>query len=271
MINIPITDDSCTYIRHSFAQPEYRVLSELAFGKLKGCFQTPSMTKDPDADIDCPDVAPLTFSNNQVNREAMTNSSILVHPDSTSLVKYCLGTGLQMRGKGKSSHRLKTCEYHDASKSRQGKFLKTMTQEAMQVGLAKNYFTFLLRRVCAAAATVYAAAAWVYAAATWLYAAQPYPHVKSNFSANWPPIFPKYDTSNLCNGIVCIVSEGCCYSMHCFHHPAKSILFFYFNQVHLILCTSISRLLARLSFSIPRISFIFHVPGPINMVHRTRI
>ena len=91
------------------------------------------MTVDPDSDIDCPDVAPLTFSNNNCNREAMKNSSILVHPDSSSLVKYCLGTGLQMKKKGKSSHKLKSCEYHDANKSRQGKFLRTMTQEAMQV------------------------------------------------------------------------------------------------------------------------------------------
>jgi hypothetical protein len=62
----------------------------------------------------------------------MNNSSRLVHPDSSTLVKYCMGTGLQMR-KGRTSHKLKSCEYHDLNKSKQGKFLKSMTQEAMQV------------------------------------------------------------------------------------------------------------------------------------------
>ena len=57
-----------------------------------------------------------------------------------------LGTRLQMR-KGKTSHKLKTCEYHNANLSNQGKLLKTMTQEAMQVYVmdsraraVQNYF-----------------------------------------------------------------------------------------------------------------------------------
>ena len=113
--------------------------SELAFGQFHGCFERPSVTKDPTDNIDCPDIAPLTFSTNSVNRDAMKNPSRLVHPDSTSLVKYCMGTGLQMR-KGRTSHKIKSCEYHDVTKSRQGKYLKTMTQEAMQVYLqCKNH------------------------------------------------------------------------------------------------------------------------------------
>ena len=88
--------------------------------------------KDPTKGIDCPDVIPLKFSNNIHDREAMKNESPLVHPDAKGLTKYCLGTGLQMR-KGKKSHQLKTCEYHDADNCAQGKLLSTMTQEAMQV------------------------------------------------------------------------------------------------------------------------------------------
>ena len=73
------------------------------------------------------------FSDNIVNREAMNNESRLIHPDTgSSLTKYVLGTRLQMR-KGRTSHKLKTCEYHDANLAIQGKLLKTMTQEAMQV------------------------------------------------------------------------------------------------------------------------------------------
>jgi hypothetical protein len=127
-----ITDDACTYVRHSFSQPQYRVWSQLAFGQYHGCFEKPSSTKDPTSNIDCPEIKPLNFCDNKVNREAMNNDSRLVHPDSSSLTKYCLGTRLQMR-KGKTSHKLKTCEYHDVNLSNQGKLLKSMTQEAMQV------------------------------------------------------------------------------------------------------------------------------------------
>ena len=104
----------------------------MAFEQYRGCFETPSMTKEPDTDIDCPSVAPLTFSNCIVNREAMNDPNKLVHPDSPSLVRYCLGTRIQMQ-QGKPSHKLKTCQFHDVNKSRQGQFLRTMTQEAMNV------------------------------------------------------------------------------------------------------------------------------------------
>ena len=131
LLNQTFADDSCTYVRYSLAQtdsPEQK----LAFENLKGCFEPPSLTNEPDSDIDCPDVAPLTFSQCNVNREAMNDPNKLVHPDSTSLVKYCLGTRIQMR-KGKPSHKLNTCQFHDVNKSKQGKFLRTMTQEAMNV------------------------------------------------------------------------------------------------------------------------------------------
>lgn len=123
-------DDACTFVRHSFSQ--YPVLSQLAFGEKLGCFEKPSSDKDPMPNIDCPDITPLMFCGNKVNRDAMKVDSRLVHPDTNSLTKYCLGTRLQMR-KGKTSHKLKTCEYHNANLSKQGKLLKTMTQEAMQV------------------------------------------------------------------------------------------------------------------------------------------
>ena len=116
--------------RHSFGR--YPTLSELSFGRYHGCFEKPDEDKDPTKEIDCPDITPLKFSNNKTNRDAMRNESPLVHPDAKGLTKYCLGTGLQMR-EGKKSHQLKTCEYHDVKNCSQGKLLKTMTQEAMQV------------------------------------------------------------------------------------------------------------------------------------------
>ena len=64
----------------------------------------------------------------------MLNESTLIHPDADGTIKYCLGTGLQMKDTGKS-HKLNTCKYHNANNSVQGKYLKTMTQEALQASI----------------------------------------------------------------------------------------------------------------------------------------
>ena len=144
-----ILDDACAFVRYILSQPEHKVWSELAFGGTHGCFEKPSSQKDPTANIDCPDITPLMFTDNQTNREAMNNESRLIHPDTgSSLTKYVLGTRLQMR-KGKTSHKLKTCEYHDANLAVQGKLLKTMTQEAMQVvACLINLSKFIFAQVC---------------------------------------------------------------------------------------------------------------------------
>ena len=92
----------------------------------------PSEDRPPSIKLDVPDILPLKHSDSVPNREAMLNESPLVHPDSNSLRKYCLGTGLQMRQNSKS-HKLPTCAYHNPHNSIQGKFIKTMNQEALQV------------------------------------------------------------------------------------------------------------------------------------------
>ena len=107
------------------------MLSELAFGEKHGCFEKPS-EKDPSKNVDCPEVLPLKYSEEPPFENAMVNDSPLVHTDSRSLTKYCLGTRLQMKNP-KKSHKLQTCKYHDADNAEQGKFLKTMNQEALQV------------------------------------------------------------------------------------------------------------------------------------------
>jgi len=101
-----------------------KVFSELAFGEKGGCFQKPVANQNPATNIDCPDVTPLEFQANAGNREAMRNESRLVHPDSKSTTRYCLGTRLQMRKGKKTSHKLKTCEYHDVNLANQGKLLR---------------------------------------------------------------------------------------------------------------------------------------------------
>ena len=109
------------------------MISELAFGKTHGCFEKPRESK-PNTDIDCPDILPLKYSEAVPNEKAMSNASPLVHPDTRNLTRYCLGLRLQMKDQNKS-HKLPTCKYHDADNAKQGKFLKTMNQEALQVFL----------------------------------------------------------------------------------------------------------------------------------------
>ena len=65
-------------------------------------------------------------------RDAMNVDDPLIHPDSPSTARYCMGTGLQMRD-GSSSHRSKLCAYHDVSLCADGKMLRTMVQEALQI------------------------------------------------------------------------------------------------------------------------------------------
>ena len=127
---VHMMDDSCAYVRHSFSRN--KVLAELAFGKTHGCYEMPDERKEPTQGVDCPAITPLSFSLKTTNKEAMENPSTLVHPDAKELTRYCLGTRLQMRA-GKSSHKLKTCAFHDVNLGSQGKLLKSMTQEALQV------------------------------------------------------------------------------------------------------------------------------------------
>ena len=99
---------------------------------MSGCLEPPRNDKPPSRNIECKDIVPNMYYDQKCNREAMRDSDPLKHPDSSSLVQYCLGTGLQMRADS-HSHKTLECSYHDADLARDGKMLKTMTQEAMNV------------------------------------------------------------------------------------------------------------------------------------------
>lgn len=118
------------YYRHSFLR--YPAQSQKAFGQTRGCFQLPSSVK-PRKNIKCSDILPLDLSDNEPNRQAMLDSDPLVHPDTANMTRYCLGTRMQMKEDGKGSHKAVECSYHDLDLSEDGKMLKSMTQEAMQV------------------------------------------------------------------------------------------------------------------------------------------
>ena len=94
----------------------------------------PRDDKEPTKNIKCRDILPGIYADQDSNRDAMRDTNTLVHPDSSSLTRYCLGTGLQMRdGSSKGSHKTIACMYHDVKNAEDGKMLKTMTQEAMQM------------------------------------------------------------------------------------------------------------------------------------------
>ena len=126
---VHIMDDSCNYVR--YYEHKYPEEGKLAYGSKRGCFEAPSDSKKPSGGLDCPDILPLTESARSVNPNAMMDPNPLVHPDSDSLIRYCLGTRIQM-GKKNKSHKSPTCQYHDANLATQGRMLKTMTQESLQ-------------------------------------------------------------------------------------------------------------------------------------------
>ena len=112
----------------------YPVQSKIAFGTKKGCFEVPREDRDPSRNIECPDILPNIYNDQDCYREAMNDPNPLSHPDSSSKVRYCLGTGLQMRDEGgKGSHKTVECSYHNTDLANEGKFLRTMNQEAMQM------------------------------------------------------------------------------------------------------------------------------------------
>ena len=110
----------------------YPAHAKRAFGQKKGCFETPDEKIPPSKNIECEEILPLTYDDKPCNSDAMNNPDPLIHPDSNSVTRYCLGTGLQMR-QGAISHKTNACSYHNASLSKDGKLLKTMIQESLQM------------------------------------------------------------------------------------------------------------------------------------------
>ena len=118
------------YSRHSLSR--YPEISQQAYKEFLGCFEKPREDMSPTNQLDFPEILPLKYSEEMPNREAMRDPSPLTHPDSLSKRRFVLGTGLQMRP-GMKSHKFNTCLYHDPQLSKQGKYIRTMVQEALQV------------------------------------------------------------------------------------------------------------------------------------------
>ena len=128
---LAICDDVCTAVQHMAHRDD--TIAMQALGETGGCFEKPTKDKEPCKDIDCPDILPLAYDDKHIaDKSAMENTSPLIHPDAVGDKRYVMGTKMQMRGKGKS-HKRETCAFHDLDNSKQGQYIKTMNQEALQV------------------------------------------------------------------------------------------------------------------------------------------
>ena len=115
-------------ISHSFLK--YPTESLETLGIRKGCFEAPSMSEEPNSNIDCPDIVAIEDPSNVTNYHAWEDNDQTLHPDCNSKQRYVMGTRLQTggRNKKKPKHKLKTCEFHDLDLCLQGKKSKTMSQ-----------------------------------------------------------------------------------------------------------------------------------------------
>ena len=96
-----------------------------------GCFEKPSMTNPPTKNLSCPEILPLAHSFNIPNGSSMSNESRLTHPDAENDRRFISGTRLQMQKK-RTSHKKKTCSFHDLDNAQEGKLISSMNQEALQ-------------------------------------------------------------------------------------------------------------------------------------------
>lgn len=64
----------------------------------RGCFEPVSETIEPRRGISCLDIVPIESPENVTNYERMKDDSQLLHPDSSNLNRYVMGTRLQTRG-----------------------------------------------------------------------------------------------------------------------------------------------------------------------------
>ena len=136
---LAVCDDPCTLVQHIGHRDDQ--IAMLAYGETLGCFEKPSMTEPPSKDIDCPAILPLAHAVDEVDSSAMENPSPVIHPDTKEQRRYIMGTKLQMRGRGKS-HKRPQCAFHDLDNCNQGRLVKSMNQEAMQVTRLSVIFLF---------------------------------------------------------------------------------------------------------------------------------
>ena len=94
-----VLDDACTFVSNSFIR--YPLESQVSLGsERRGCFEPPSQTEEPNSNIDCPELVSIQSPDNITRYTNMNDDSQLVHPDSSNMDRFIMGTRLQTRGKG---------------------------------------------------------------------------------------------------------------------------------------------------------------------------
>ena len=121
-----VCDDACTLA--DFECAHYPEDSARCLGDRKGCFEVPSETRKPRHGIDCKDLDPIHPT---YDRSKFEDKDPLIHPDSSNINRYILGTRLQSKS-SRSGHKRSTCSYHSLDLCEQGHSIKSMTQESMQ-------------------------------------------------------------------------------------------------------------------------------------------
>lgn len=119
-----INDTPCGFVRHV----EYREPStaQKLWGSTAGCFERPSLEKDPDGDLNFPCIVPVEYSDGSNMRKVISNAD-MAHPIVDTSMHFVLGDRFHTATNPHKSH---LCKYHNLELCLQANTLKTSIQES---------------------------------------------------------------------------------------------------------------------------------------------
>lgn len=119
-----INDTPCGFVRHV----EYREPStaQKLWGPTAGCFERPSLEKDPDGDLNFPCIVPVEYSDGSNMRKVISNAD-MAHPIVDTSMHFVLGDRFH---RATNPHKSHLCKYHNLELCLQANTLKTSIQES---------------------------------------------------------------------------------------------------------------------------------------------
>ncbi|KAM7430514.1 high mobility group [Porites harrisoni] len=119
-----INDTPCGFVRHV----EYREPStaQKLWGSTAGCFERPSLEKDPDGDLNFPCIVPVEYSDGSNMRKVISNAD-MAHPIVDTSMHFVLGDRFH---RATNPHKSHLCKYHNLELCLQANTLKTSIQES---------------------------------------------------------------------------------------------------------------------------------------------
>uniref|UniRef100_A0A7M5UYH7 HMG domain-containing protein n=2 Tax=Clytia hemisphaerica TaxID=252671 RepID=A0A7M5UYH7_9CNID len=119
-----ICDTPCTFVQHvNKRKPD---LAKKYWDDFDGCFEKPTLDKDPNSEMDVPNIVPIEFRD--VAPIPMNPKNSNVHPITYKERRYVAGDRFHT---GTNPHKSPLCEYHNVNLAQQGNTLKTSYQESM--------------------------------------------------------------------------------------------------------------------------------------------